>query len=107
MEIYNTPVLGGPAPRHAWRTANKLISFAAGWGDSIQHRSEHRRWLDVGCGSGFITELLAPGFDEAVGIDVEKTRLEDFRARTGTKSKFQILLMSAARIQFPDGFSHS
>jgi len=51
-----------------------------------------------------MTELVASTFDEVVGIDVEEERLEDFRAQLGHKSKFQILLMSAARIQFPDEF---
>jgi 2-polyprenyl-3-methyl-5-hydroxy-6-metoxy-1,4-benzoquinol methylase len=104
MDIHNTPVLGGTAPRHAWRTAKKLASFARHWVDSIQCSSEGRRYLDVGCGNGFITELVAPGFDEVVGIDVEETRLEDFRAHAGSKSTFQILLMSAARIEFPSEF---
>jgi hypothetical protein len=49
----------------------------------------------------FITEFVAPAFDEVVGLDVEETRLEDFRAHVGDKSNFKILLMSAAKIEFP------
>jgi 2-polyprenyl-3-methyl-5-hydroxy-6-metoxy-1,4-benzoquinol methylase len=60
--------------------------------------------LDVGCGNGFITELVAPDFDEVVGIDMEKTRLDDFRAHVSEKPNFQILLMSAAKIEFPSEF---
>ena len=67
MEIQNTPVLGGTAPRHATRTAQKLANFALGWLDSIPRNSECLRYLDVGCGNGFITELVAPSFDEVVG----------------------------------------
>src|SRR5438128_3556914 len=104
MEIQNTPVLGGTAPRHATRTAQKLANFALRWVNSVQSSSEGRRYLDVGCGNGCITELVAPGFDEAVGIDVEATRLEDFRAHVGNKSNFKILLMSAAKIEFPSEF---
>ena len=104
MEIQNAPVPGGTAPRHATRTAQKLASFALRWVNSIQSSSEDRRYLDVGCGNGFITELVAPGFGEAVGIDVEATRLEDFRAHVGNKSNFKILLMSAAKIEFPSEF---
>jgi SAM-dependent methyltransferase len=104
MEIHNIPVLGGTAPRHAQRTAKKLASFALHWVDSIQCGLEDRRYLDVGCGNGFITELVAPDFDEVVGIDVERLRLEDFRAHAGNKSNFRILQMSAARIEYPSEF---
>ena len=104
MEIQNTPVLGGTAPRHATRTAQRLANFALGWLDSISRNSQCRRYLDVGCGNGFITELVAPSFDEVVGIDMEEQRLEDFRAHVKGKPNFQILLMSAARIEFPSEF---
>jgi SAM-dependent methyltransferase len=102
MEIQGTPVIGGTAPRHAWRTANKLAGFALRWVSSIECSSDGRRYLDAGCGNGFITELVAPGFDEVVGIDVEEARLEDFRAHVGGKSNFLILSMSAASIEFPN-----
>jgi SAM-dependent methyltransferase len=104
MEIQNVPVTGGSAPRHAWRTANKLGGFALSWVGSIPRNSERRRYLDVGCGNGFITELVAPEFDDVVGIDTEETRLADFRAHVDGKSNFQISSMSAAKINFPSGF---
>ncbi len=107
MEIQNTPVLGGTAPRHATRTAQKLACFARIWANSIQTGLKDRRYLDVGCGNGFITELVAPGFDEVFGIDVEETRLEDFRTHAEGKLRFRILLMSAAKIEFPSEFFHS
>jgi SAM-dependent methyltransferase len=56
--------------------------------------------LDVGCGNGFITELVAERYDEVVGIDVEEQRLEDFRMHARGKSNFKIMLMSAAEIGF-------
>jgi len=104
MKIQNTPVLGGTAPRNARRTAEKLAGFALRWVKSIQPGLEGRRYLDVGCGNGFITELVAPAFDETVGLDVEETRLEDFRTHVGGKSNFKVLLMSAAKIEFPSEF---
>jgi SAM-dependent methyltransferase len=104
VEVHNTPVLGGTAPRHALRTAEKLASFALCWVDSIQCSSKGQRYLDVGCGNGFITELVAPGFGEVVAIDVEQERLKDFRAHACGKLNFQVLLMSAARIEFPSEF---
>jgi 2-polyprenyl-3-methyl-5-hydroxy-6-metoxy-1,4-benzoquinol methylase len=104
MEIQNMPMTGGTAPRDAWRTANKLAGFAQGWVGSTPRNCKCRRYLDVGCGNGFITELIAPDFDEVVGIDMEETRLEDFRAHINGKSKFQILWMSAAKLEFPSEF---
>jgi len=104
MEIQNKPVPGGTAPRHAWRTANKLAGFALSWVGSISRNSKRRRYLDVGCGNGFITELVSPDFDEVVAIDMEETRLQDFRTHVNGKSNFQILSMSAANIEFPGGF---
>lgn len=86
------------------RTAGKLASFAHRYVDSIRSSSKVKRYLDVGCGNGFITELIAPGFDEVVGIDVEKERLQDFRSRCTLRQNFRILLMSADKIHFPSGF---
>lgn len=101
MEIQNTPVLGETAPRNALRTATKLSGFALRWVNAVPRASKDRRYLDVGCGNGFITELIAPEFDEVVGIDVEETRLENFRAHANEKSNCRILSMSAAKIEFP------
>jgi ubiquinone/menaquinone biosynthesis C-methylase UbiE len=101
MEIENIPVLGGTAPRNATRTAQKLAGFALRWAGSSQSHSEGGRYLDVGCGNGFITEIVAPGFAEVVGIDVETARLEEFRAHVGNDLPFNIQSMSASEIHFP------
>ncbi len=39
------------------------------------------RLLDVGCGPGSLTLLLAPLFDEAVGVDADAAMLAEARAR--------------------------
>jgi ubiquinone/menaquinone biosynthesis C-methylase UbiE len=104
MQIENTPVLGGTAPREAWRTAQKLSSFARRYVASIQSAPETLRYLDVGCGNGFITELVAPGFHEIVGIDVEEERLKEFRAHVNGRINYQISVMSAAKMGLPDEF---
>jgi SAM-dependent methyltransferase len=101
MEIQNVPILGGTAPRQAWRTATKLASFARRYVGAIRSSLAVRRYLDVGCGNGFITELVSAGFDVVVGIDVEEERLDDFRAHITEKPNFEVRLMSAARIEFP------
>ena len=102
MEIQNTPILSGPAPRNALRTAKKLSSFALRHTGSIQSQKGIRRYLDIGCGNGFITEHVAKNFNEVVGIDVEKHRLEEFRSNVANNPKYRIFEMSADRIDFPE-----
>ena len=104
LQTRNLPILGGTAPRHATRTAQKLAGFALRHVNSTRCEPGVNRYLDVGCGNGFITEYVAGEFDEVVGIDMERDRLEDFRHHAAEKTKFQILEMSAARIQFPNGY---
>jgi SAM-dependent methyltransferase len=58
--------------------------------------------LDVGCGNGFITELVAPEFDQVVGIDVEEERLREFFAHVAGRPNFRICRMSAADMYFPN-----
>jgi ubiquinone/menaquinone biosynthesis C-methylase UbiE len=100
-QIENIPVSGGTAPRRARRTAQKLAGFALRYVSSTQSSPKLERYLDVGCGNGFITEFVAPGFDEIVGIDVEEMRLDEFRAYVSDKPNFKVLAMSAARMEFP------
>ena len=104
LQGYNTPVLGGTAPRGAGRTAQKLAGFALRHIGAIQCDERPRRYLDVGCGNGFITENVAGFFDEVFGIDVERERLEDFRAHIPVRPPHTIKEMSAAKIEFPAGF---
>jgi SAM-dependent methyltransferase len=104
MQVQKPPVLGGTAPRHARRTAQKLASFALRNVGSVRSGSGKRRYLDVGCGNGFITELVATSFDEVVGIDVEERCLEDFREHASDKWNFKILSMSAAKMDLPSEF---
>jgi ubiquinone/menaquinone biosynthesis C-methylase UbiE len=103
-QIVNTPVLGGTAPRQAQRTAQKLAGFALRFVSSIQRTPQLERYLDVGCGNGFITEFVAPGFAEVVGIDVEEVRLDEFRSHVSDKSNFKVLSMSAAKMELPNEF---
>ena len=102
MEIHNTPVCGGTVPRGAWRTAHKLAEFALQHVNSLAVAPGSSRYLDVGCGNGFVTEIVARKFDEVVGIDIEPQRLDDFRANASTN--YGILLMSAAEMQFASNY---
>jgi 2-polyprenyl-3-methyl-5-hydroxy-6-metoxy-1,4-benzoquinol methylase len=102
----NIPVIGGTAPRHAARTAQKLATFALGHIGDMRCEADTKRYLDVGCGNGFITEYIASEFDEVVGIDMERERLEDFRAHTRANPRYRVMEMSAAKMEFPnDSFS--
>jgi SAM-dependent methyltransferase len=100
----NVPIVGGTAPRHANRTAQKLANFALRHVSEMQCESDAERYLDVGCGNGFITEYIAPRFDEVIGIDMEPERLQDFRAHTADNPKYRIMEMSASSMEFPDLF---
>jgi SAM-dependent methyltransferase len=60
--------------------------------------------LDVGCGNGFVTELVGAECDEVVGIDVEPTRLEDFRDHAEGNARITVLLMSAASMRFSSNY---
>ena len=102
MQIQHEPLLGGTAPRNAFRTAHKLAGFAHRHLRSIQVQVGIRRYLDVGCGNGFITELTAANtdFDEVVGIDLEGERLEEFRAHSLARPNYKVLQMSASKIAF-------
>jgi SAM-dependent methyltransferase len=99
MQIENVPVLGGPAPREAHRTAQKLAGFARRYLAAIQCHPAFDRYLDVGCGNGTITELVSPAFQETVGIDVEEVRLSEFQVRAADQSNFKLSLMSAAQME--------
>lgn len=104
MSFQHPPILGGTAPRNAVRTARKLSDSAIKHVSSIQNHSEMKRYLDVGCGNGFITEYVAKSFDHVVGIDVEANRLEEFRYNVNNNSKYTIFEMSSDKIEFPDKY---
>jgi SAM-dependent methyltransferase len=46
------------------------------------------RLLDVGCGPGSITHLLAPLFAEAVGVDASATMIEEAKAHAAPNERF-------------------
>ena len=103
VELAHSPSLGDTAPSHAGRTARKLAGFALERLGAIRTPEPARgRYLDVGCGNGFITSVLAPRFREVCGIDVEPERLAEFRARTGDDPRFDVREVRANAIPYPD-----
>ena len=79
-------------------------AFALRHTGDVRCQSQQKRYLDVGCGNGLITELFDTRFDEVVGIDLERNRLEDFRAHVRTKPNYTVVEMSATKIEFANEF---
>ncbi|HEV7666377.1 MAG TPA: class I SAM-dependent methyltransferase, partial [Chloroflexota bacterium] len=100
--MQNTPVIGGPAPHSAERTARKLAGFALRHVPRTPASSDAAWCLDVGCGNGSITRQLGRTFSNIVGIDVEQDRLDDFHEQVEGDRRYHILRMSADAIGFPD-----
>jgi SAM-dependent methyltransferase len=97
--MQHTPVLGGPTPPSAARTARKLSGFALRYVDARCGSGEN--WcLDVGCGNGNITRHLGQGFGKVVGIDIEPDRLDDFHAMVQGDPRYHILRMSSDALSF-------
>jgi SAM-dependent methyltransferase len=104
MGAVEQPIVGGTAPRTATRTAGKLAGFANKYVSAIETQAESARYLDVGCGNGFITDFVAGAFAEVYGIDMEPLRLDEFREKTAGNSKYHIAQMSASEMTFDDNF---
>ena len=62
------------------------------------------RLLDVGCGDGAFTRVLANGFREVHGIDVQEPYLARFRETIKSDERFTLVNMSASAMEFPDAF---
>ncbi len=60
------------------------------------------RLLDVGCGDGAFTRVLAAEFGEIHGIDVQEPYLEIFRQAVAGDARFHVANMSASDMTFPD-----
>jgi ubiquinone/menaquinone biosynthesis C-methylase UbiE len=62
------------------------------------------RLLDMGCGNGAYTTVLAKGFSEVHAVDIEPARLEEFRKQVNGDPKFHIVDGTAERLEFPDNY---
>ena len=63
------------------------------------------RLLDVGCADGTYTRRLAGGFERVDAIDIERERLDDFRAVlvATPNDRITVAEMSADNLEFDDG----
>jgi SAM-dependent methyltransferase len=104
MRAREDPVPGGTAPRHATRTAWKLAGFARKHIHEMRRSPPEARYLDVGCGNGFVTGFVADGFHEVHGIDTEPQRLQEFREIAAHLPNHHIHQMSASEICFEDNY---
>lgn len=59
------------------------------------------RIIDIGCGAGENTALLASGADRAVGIDIDQSRIKKAAERY---PGIDFFLMDAVRTEFADGY---
>ncbi|XP_078795595.1 putative methyltransferase DDB_G0268948 [Oryzias latipes] len=62
----------------------------------------HELAVDLGCGTGQNTRLLAPHFKEVVGIDISESQLGEARAVPGF-SNITYKTGTAEKLPFPDG----
>lgn len=62
-------------PRHLELTERLLIQAA---NEGRQHCA-----LDIGCGEGWVTELLIPRYDEILAVDISSVALDRARLRCG------------------------
>lgn len=98
MNADRRPIIGGPAPRTAKRTARKLAGFANEHIRAIDTDDGPSRYLDVGCGNGFITSLVSGAFVEVHGIDMEPFCLAESREEVAGNTRYHIRQMSDRRL---------
>ncbi|XP_057192790.1 putative methyltransferase DDB_G0268948 isoform X2 [Triplophysa rosa] len=62
----------------------------------------HQLAVDLGCGTGQNSRLLAPHFQQVVGMDISESQLEEARALQGFP-KLSYKVGKAEELPFPDG----
>ncbi|XP_051566923.1 putative methyltransferase DDB_G0268948 [Myxocyprinus asiaticus] len=62
----------------------------------------HQLAIDLGCGTGQNSRLLAPHFRQVVGIDISESQLEEARAVPGFPN-LSYRVGTAEQLPFPDG----
>jgi N-acetylglucosaminyldiphosphoundecaprenol N-acetyl-beta-D-mannosaminyltransferase len=97
----NRIATGGSLPFHASMTASKISDFAIKQVGDIA-LSMKKKYLDVGCGNGYLTSHIAPYFKESVGIDIDKRSIDTPHTLRGTTVK--LVNMSGDKISYPDNY---
>ncbi|TWW80532.1 hypothetical protein D4764_01G0003470 [Takifugu flavidus] len=98
------PLTAGRSDRKGL-TGDEAYDVAEQTGDEQQRsqgQAEKSKPVDLGCGTGQTTRLLAPHFQEVVGIDVSETQLEQARAVLSCPN-ITYRKGTAEDLPFPDG----
>lgn len=90
--------LGCPVAYGASAVAKRLGALGRHW--PIQGK----RLLDIGCGNGAYTTVMAEGFDEVYALDVEPIRLDELRKRVRDDHRFHVSQGSAERLDFANDY---
>jgi SAM-dependent methyltransferase len=63
-----------------------------------------RRILEIGCGTGRMTEFIAEDFHEAYGVDIAEEMIEQAKKRLADKTNTHLLATDGIHLPFPDDF---
>ncbi len=90
--------LGWPEAHGSVAVADRIAKLDALW----PLRGE--RLLDVGCGNGSYTSVMAAGFEQTIGVEIEPERLARFRAFLAEHPALPVEAheMSAEALDLPD-----
>ncbi len=69
----------------------------------LQYLPHDLRVLDVGCGNGYSTALMAEVSAEVVGVDCSESMIQRAAAEFGGRGNLTFRLMEAQDLRFPDG----
>ena len=100
IEHHQPLYVGAPRDASCCRTVEVITRKLRGLGKFLAGG----RLLDVGCGDGAFTRVLASGFREVYGIDVQEPYLARFRESIKGDGRFHVLKMSASEMELPDAF---
>ncbi len=92
QRVYDVPSAAGQA--YVFRRSSDLARELA-----APFLRPGQRWLDVGCGTGQVTEQLA-GTVNVIGVDVDVEMLRFAKRRAGHSGRY--LVAPAERLPFPD-----
>ena len=70
--------------------------------DRLLKGKKYGKLLDIGCGSGIQTVVMAAHADEVTAVDISKELIDLARKRCASRSKVIFLVEDACKLPFPD-----